>query len=37
MQRVLDKSGGALTEYWWTSKHEGNVVDLLSVAQKKPR
>ena len=36
-QAALDKSGGALTEYWWTSKREGNVVDLLSVAQKTPR
>jgi methyl-accepting chemotaxis protein len=36
-QSALDKSGGTLTEYWWTSKREGKVVDLLSVAQKTPR
>ncbi|STR45641.1 methyl-accepting chemotaxis protein [Iodobacter fluviatilis] len=36
-QAALDKSGGALTEYWWTSKRDGKVVDLLSVAQKTPR
>ncbi|MCX7205087.1 MAG: methyl-accepting chemotaxis protein [Proteobacteria bacterium] len=34
---ALDKSGGALTEYWWNSKRDGKVVDLLSVAQKTPR
>lgn len=34
---ALDKSGGALTEYPWTSEREGKVVDLLSVAQRTPR
>jgi methyl-accepting chemotaxis protein len=36
-QAALDKSGGALTEYWWNSQRDGKVVDLLSVAQKTPR
>ncbi|AOY01394.1 methyl-accepting chemotaxis protein [Jeongeupia sp. USM3] len=34
---ALDKSGGALTEYPWTSEREGKVVDLVSVAQRTPR
>ncbi|WP_052190510.1 methyl-accepting chemotaxis protein [Chitinibacter sp. ZOR0017] len=34
---ALQKSGGALTEYWWTSEREGKVVDLLSVAVQTPR
>ncbi|GAA5785141.1 methyl-accepting chemotaxis protein [Chitiniphilus shinanonensis] len=34
---ALDKSGGALTEYWWDSEREGKVVDLLSVAERTPR
>ena len=34
---ALDKSGGALTEYWWDSKREGKVVDLLSVAVRTPK
>ncbi|QLI82537.1 cache domain-containing protein [Chitinibacter fontanus] len=34
---ALNKSGGALTEYPWTSEREGKVVDLLSVAQRTPR
>ncbi|QLG89263.1 cache domain-containing protein [Chitinibacter bivalviorum] len=34
---ALQKSGGALTEYWWTSEREGKVVDLLSVAIQTPR
>ncbi|WP_373974892.1 methyl-accepting chemotaxis protein [Chitinibacter sp. SCUT-21] len=34
---ALEKSGGALTEYPWTSEREGKVVDLLSVAAKTPR
>ncbi len=33
---ALDKSGGALTEYWWDSKRDGKVVDLLSVAVRTP-
>ncbi|WP_051278832.1 methyl-accepting chemotaxis protein [Chitinilyticum aquatile] len=34
---ALQKSGGKLTEYWWTSEREGKVVDLLSVAVQTPR
>ncbi|GAB7126011.1 methyl-accepting chemotaxis protein [Silvimonas sp. JCM 19000] len=34
---ALDKSGGALTEYWWDSKRDGKVVDLLSVAVRTPK
>ncbi|BCL77313.1 methyl-accepting chemotaxis protein [Jeongeupia sp. HS-3] len=36
-QAALQKSGGALTEYPWTSEREGTVVDLVSVAQRTPR
>ncbi|WP_348945456.1 methyl-accepting chemotaxis protein [Chitinibacter sp. FCG-7] len=34
---AIQKSGGALTEYPWTSIRDGKVVQLLSVAQKTPR
>lgn len=34
---ALQKSGGALTSYPWTSERDGKVVELLSVAQKTPR
>ncbi|MBM3117061.1 methyl-accepting chemotaxis protein [Jeongeupia naejangsanensis] len=34
---ALDQSGGALTQYPWTSEREGKVVDLVSVAQRTPR
>ncbi|QLI80270.1 cache domain-containing protein [Chitinibacter fontanus] len=34
---ALQKSGGALTEYWWNSQRDGKVVDLLSVAVQTPR
>ncbi|KPC53882.1 methyl-accepting chemotaxis protein [Amantichitinum ursilacus] len=34
---ALDKSGGGLTEYWWDSKRDGKVVDLLSVAVRTPK
>ncbi|UXY13685.1 methyl-accepting chemotaxis protein [Chitiniphilus purpureus] len=34
---ALDKSGGAMTEYWWNSERDGEVVDLLSVAERTPR
>lgn len=34
---ALEKSGGALTSYLWTSERDGSVVELLSVAQKTPR
>ncbi|QZA78679.1 cache domain-containing protein [Deefgea tanakiae] len=34
---ALQKSGGALTEYWWNSKRDGVVVELLSVAIQTPR
>ena len=34
---ALDKSGGAITEYWWDSKRNGAVVDLLSVAVRTPK
>ncbi|GGP17690.1 methyl-accepting chemotaxis protein [Silvimonas iriomotensis] len=34
---ALEKSGGALTEYWWDSKRDGKVVDLLSVAVRTPK
>ncbi|WP_035059373.1 methyl-accepting chemotaxis protein [Andreprevotia chitinilytica] len=34
---ALDKSGGAMTEYWWNSARDGKVVDLLSVAIQTPK
>ncbi|QZA82364.1 methyl-accepting chemotaxis protein [Deefgea piscis] len=34
---ALNQSGGALTAYPWTSERDGEVVELLSVAQKTPR
>ncbi|MBB5189382.1 methyl-accepting chemotaxis protein [Silvimonas terrae] len=34
---ALDKSGGAMTDYWWDSKRDGKVVDLLSVAVRTPK
>lgn len=34
---ALQKSGGALTEYWWNSRRDNKVVDLLSVAIQTPR
>ncbi|WP_051305043.1 methyl-accepting chemotaxis protein [Chitinilyticum litopenaei] len=34
---ALQKSGGKLTEYWWNSKRDEQVVDLLSVAIQTPR
>ncbi|WP_051534796.1 methyl-accepting chemotaxis protein [Deefgea rivuli] len=34
---ALQKSGGALTEYWWSSKRDDVVVELLSVAIQTPR
>jgi len=37
LEAALRKSAGALTEYWWTSMRNGEVVDLLSVAQRTPR
>jgi len=37
LEAALRKSAGALTEYWWTSMRNGQVVDLLSVAQRTPR
>ena len=37
LSAALQKSGGQLTEYWWTSLREGEVVNLLSVAQRTPR
>ncbi|GHD69259.1 methyl-accepting chemotaxis protein [Jeongeupia chitinilytica] len=36
-QAALDQSGGALTQYPWTSERDGKVVDLVSVAQRTPR
>ncbi|WP_148713724.1 methyl-accepting chemotaxis protein [Chitinolyticbacter meiyuanensis] len=37
VKAALDKSGGALTEYWWKSERDGNVVDILSVAVRTPK
>jgi methyl-accepting chemotaxis protein len=37
LSAALQQSGGLLTEYWWTAKRDGKVVDLLSVAQRTPR
>jgi methyl-accepting chemotaxis protein len=34
---ALKKSNGELTEYWWNSKRDDVVVDLLSVAIQTPR
>ncbi|WP_410497850.1 methyl-accepting chemotaxis protein [Chitinibacter sp. S2-10] len=34
---ALKKSNGALTEYWWSSKRDETVVELLSVAIESPR
>ncbi|WP_028454966.1 methyl-accepting chemotaxis protein [Chitinilyticum litopenaei] len=34
---ALEKSGGQLTEYYWNSKRDDKIVDLISVAQKTPR
>jgi methyl-accepting chemotaxis protein len=36
-QAALERSGGKLTEYHWNSKRDGEVVDLISVAEKTPR
>ena len=37
LSNALQRSGGQLTEYWWTAVRDGEVVDLLSVAQRTPR
>lgn len=37
LSNALQRSGGQLTEYWWTAVRDGKVVDLLSVAQRTPR
>ena len=37
LSAALQRSGGQLTEYWWTALRDGQVVDLLSVAQRTPR